>query len=203
MALANYSDLSAAISMWLNRSDLEATYPTFIALFETRANRALRVPQMEVQSTATATSNALALPSDFISAREVRLSEKHLVALSPHEMRDTNVHYTSGNPVGYSIVDQALIFAPPISDTETVYLTYYASIPALTSTETTNWLMTAFPDAYLYGVLAVVYDYLRDGDQAASMLDLSDRIFGEIMADAIRRRVPAGPLIARNHIYNG
>jgi len=198
MALANYSDLTAALSSWLNRTDLTGTYDTFIALFEARANRALRTPQMEASSTALPTSNALALPSDFMEAREVYLSGKYIHGMSPMEMRDTKTRFTSGDPIGYAIVAQTLVFAPPIADTTTVYLNYYQKIPTLTST---NWLMTAYPDAYLYGTLAAAYDYLRDDTQRDAMLSASDRIFAEIQRDASRRRLPAGPLVARNSVY--
>jgi hypothetical protein len=204
MALATYSDLFAALSQWLNRSDIEATYPTFIALFEARANRALRVPQMEAVATALIADNELALPSDFLSARDLWLDGPiTLRAMSPQELRDTNERFTSGQSIGYAILDQTLSFAPPLSDGETVNLSYYATIPGLSVDNTTNWLMTSYPDAYLYGVLAVAYDYLRDDAQASSMLGLSDRILAEIMKDAIRKQLPAGPLVARSSVYNG
>jgi hypothetical protein len=204
MALATYSDLLAALSTWLNRSDIEATYPTFIALFEARANRALRVPQMEASSTASPVDNELALPDDFLSARDLWLDGPvTLRAMSPQELRDTNERFQSGNAIGYAILDQTLSFAPPLDDDEVVNLSYYQTIPALSTDNTSNWLLTSYPDAYLYGVLAVAYNYLRDDAQAADMLNFSDRIFAEIMKDAIRKQLPAGPLVARSSIYNG
>ena len=84
-----------------------------------------------------------------------------------------------------------------------VNLSYYQAIPGLSTDNTSNWLLTSYPDAYLYGVLAVAYNYLRDDAQAADMLGFSDRIFAEIMKDAIRKQLPAGPLVARSSIYNG
>jgi len=46
----------------------------------------------------------------------------------------------------------------------TATLTYYARIPALSVSATTNWLLTAHPDAYLYGALLQAAPYLRDND---------------------------------------
>jgi hypothetical protein len=48
MSLANYSDLQAAIGAWLDHSIFAAQYPTFVTLFESTANRRLRVRAMEV-----------------------------------------------------------------------------------------------------------------------------------------------------------
>ena len=205
MALATYSDLIAAVDAWANRGGTDdAKMPTFVALFEARANRALRVPQMEAVASASITDNELVLPDDFLSARDLWLDGPvTLRAMSPQELRDTNERFASGNSIGYAILDQTLSFAPPLSDDETVNLSYYATIPALSEDNTTNWLLTSYPDAYLYGCLAALYNYLRDDDQAAAMLALSDRIMAEIQRDAIRKQLPAGPLVARSSIYNG
>jgi hypothetical protein len=46
MTIATYSELLTELDAWLNRSDLTARIPTFIRLFESRANRQLRVPEM-------------------------------------------------------------------------------------------------------------------------------------------------------------
>jgi hypothetical protein len=47
MPLQTYSDLTAAIGNWLQRSDLTALLPNFVQLFEATANRRLRVRQQE------------------------------------------------------------------------------------------------------------------------------------------------------------
>ena len=47
MPLATYTDLTAAIGNWLQRSDLAAPSPNFVQLFEACANRRLRVRQQE------------------------------------------------------------------------------------------------------------------------------------------------------------
>ncbi len=205
MALANYSELIAAVDAWANRGGTDdAKMPTFVALFEARANRSLRVPQMEATAEATILNNELPLPSDFLSARDLWLDGPvTLRSMSPQELRDTNERFMSGQTIGYAILDQTLSFAPPLANGETVNLSYYQTIPALSVGNTANWLLTTYPDAYLYGCLAALYNYLRDDDQAAAMLNLSDRIMAEIQRDAIRKQLPAGPLVARTHISNG
>ena len=41
-------------------------------------------------------------------------------------------------------------------------LLYYQKIPALSASNTTNWLLTAHPDVYLYGALMQSAPYLDD-----------------------------------------
>ena len=55
MALGTFTELKDAIADWLDRSDLTARIPDFIALAEARINRELRIRPMEVRSTMYAT----------------------------------------------------------------------------------------------------------------------------------------------------
>jgi hypothetical protein len=47
MPLQTYTDLTTALTSWLQRSDLAALLPSFVQLFEATANRRLRVRQQE------------------------------------------------------------------------------------------------------------------------------------------------------------
>ena len=57
MAINTYSTLQTAVANWLDRDDLTARIPEFIALAETRINRALRIRAMETVSTAISTAS--------------------------------------------------------------------------------------------------------------------------------------------------
>ena len=43
MALANYADLTASVANWLNRTDLTAIIPDFVAMAESDISRDLRL----------------------------------------------------------------------------------------------------------------------------------------------------------------
>src|SRR5450432_4034024 len=82
MSLSNYTDLQASITAWLQRSDLAATIPDFIRLFEACANRRLRVRQQEATVILTpqaivAVTGAAASPAGL-----VRLALASTAALS-------------------------------------------------------------------------------------------------------------------------
>jgi hypothetical protein len=73
MTIATYSDLQAAIANWIARADLAASIPDFIALFESAANRRLRLRQQESTATLTPSAGVAALPADYLAWRERRL----------------------------------------------------------------------------------------------------------------------------------
>src|SRR5512139_855140 len=82
MAVTTYANLVTAATEWLARDQdatLIARIPDFIVLCESKLNRVLMHPQMEVRSTASvSTSNTepefVSLPSTFQTMRRVRLS---------------------------------------------------------------------------------------------------------------------------------
>ena len=65
MPLATYTDLTAAIGSWLQRSDIAALFPTFVQLFEACANRRLRVRQQEAIVELTPSNGVVALPAEM------------------------------------------------------------------------------------------------------------------------------------------
>ena len=69
MSITTYSELQQAIADWLERADLTARIPDFIALFEATANRRLRLRQQEAVASLTPSAGAAALPADFLGAR--------------------------------------------------------------------------------------------------------------------------------------
>ena len=71
---------------------------------------------------------------------------------------------------------------------------YYQKIPGLAA-NSTNWLMTAWPDLYLAGTLVEAYGYVKDYDQVNFWGARRQGLFGEIQAaDALNR----GPSVVKN-----
>src|SRR5438309_250509 len=71
MPLTTYTDLTAAIGNWLQRSDIAALFPNFVQLFEACANRRLRVRQQEATAALTPANGIVALPSDYLMWRRL------------------------------------------------------------------------------------------------------------------------------------
>ena len=75
MALSTFTELKEAVADWLDRSDLTARIPDFIALAEARINRELRIRPMEVRSTmyTTVDQQYFNLPGGYIQMRNICL----------------------------------------------------------------------------------------------------------------------------------
>lgn len=201
MTIATYAELVTEVESFLNRADQTARIPTAIRLFEAWCNRELRLPQMEGVSTATtaADSESVPLPSNFRQVRSLHLDTdpiRVLEYMAPASMRSTYAANQTGKPLVYTIENEALALAPVPDDAYTLVLTYYATVPALTSTDTTNWLLTKHPDAYLAGTLAYMYALLRDNEESAKWQSFLDSIVASAVREGNRERI-AGPIILR------
>ncbi len=199
MTIATYSELVTEMEAWLNRTDLTARIPSFVKLFESRFNRLVRVPAMETTSTATLSVQTLTLPTDFLQARALYLETDPISVLeymAPQQFRQTWAANASGQPLVYTIEGSDLVFGPVPDGNYTLTINYFQRLPALTSSNTTNWLLDSYPDIYLYGSLCMADAFLRDEDQVAKWKSAWDEATGELMQEGRRARL-IGPLTMR------
>lgn len=183
MALATYSDLLTAVGAWLNRTDLTATIPDFIRLAESEFNRVLRTVEMEATTSLTVTSGAVAVPADFLGVRSLYIANATLDYITPGEALEDA---STGVPAYYTIIEGQFIFRPSQSTTATLY--YSQSIPALTVSNTTNWLMTKHPDLYLFATLAQAEFYGWNDPRLPIVKARVEEIIAQIAAGAEKER---------------
>ena len=148
-----YDDLKTQIADFLNRSDLTSKLDFFIDATEGELNRRLRTKDMVVRATTTADSQYLSLPTDWLEAINVEITSGDFTPLLQQSIESLDVYRkandnNSGQPVFFSIVDKTLELAPTPDTSYTLQLTYYGSIAALSSTNTTNFVSTGHPDVY-------------------------------------------------------
>lgn len=179
MALTNYTTLQASIVSWLwDRSDLTAVVPDFIALFEADCNHELRVRQMEAQATITLTNGTGSLPADYLTFRTVYASSdpvRSLEAVDPDWAISQYPETTATDPLYFYIMGSSIYTKPVCSSTLTML--YYQRIPAL-ATASTNWLLTASPNCYLYGSLVHASPFLDDDQRVQTWTGLRNEAFG-------------------------
>ena len=203
MALANYSDLQSAAADWINRADLTAVIPTFITLAEAKFNRELRLRDMLVRAEATTSNEFVAVPADFLENYSLELNmaqigpQASLAFIGPLEAKVLKANKIVGLVRYYTIIDGAFELLPaPGSDTDVV-LTYYQKIPALSDTQTTNWLLTKSPDLYLYSTLLEAAPYLRDDDRMAMWGQARGQVLAAMQLESERSMRPTTQLVAR------
>ena len=156
MALATYSDLKTAIAAWLVRDDLTTRIPDFVALAEARINRELRCREMVTDLVGTTDSQTISVPDDFIEVVRFVLDTTNDKMLEYRSIEDAHAR-TAGSgsvePSYFTIFGSYFVMYPPPGTEYTYAIGYYAKVPALSDTNTTNWLLTKAPDLYLFGAL--------------------------------------------------
>lgn len=174
MAISNYTELQTAVASWLARDDLTARIPEFITLAEAKLNRELRCRQMEtrVSDTTTASDDFLDLPTGFQTMRRIRLSgvtgKPRLVFLSGTQIEEYRYGHgnAEGQPLYWSIVGDEIELLPTPDDEYAVEMIYRKYMDL--ATDSTNWLLTLAPDAYLYGALLESAPYINEDARIAT-----------------------------------
>lgn len=173
MSLSDQPGLVASIANWMDRQDLTAVIPDFITLFEADALISLPLKTIynltKVALVTSGSSNQVALPSDFLAAKALInqgpagasgvayapiniVSIESLYGLYPQPNADV--------PKACAIVGSFLEFAPYPSGVYNLNFYYYKRATPLTAAAPTNWLMTNFPQLYLFGTLIAAEAFL-------------------------------------------
>ncbi len=196
----SYSTLKSTIADWLNRTDLTSAIPTFIQLAEAKFNRTLRTRQMVKRATAPIDSPFFAVPSDFLEAKDFQLNTNPITVLeyvteSAGNNLRASTYISSGLPRCFTIVGGQLEVIPSPDSEYTGELTYYAKIPALSDSNTSNWLLSYAPDLYLYGALLQAAPYLRDDERLGVWSNLYSAAYEDIGVADQRATVATTPLV--------
>jgi hypothetical protein len=165
MALATYAELQAAIADFLDRQDLTASIPTFIALAEARISRDVAHWKQEKRVDTTFNERYELIPNDFIEARSLQHADggriMTMAATEMHERRG-GVNYAAGKPTSVRLTAGQFELYPTPDEAYSVSLLYRARIPALADDNTSTWLLLDAPDVLLYGALGQSAPYLKD-----------------------------------------
>lgn len=186
MAITTYDELQTAVANWLDRSDLTSRIPEFIELTEARLNRRLRTRETSEITTASVSSEFTALPTDFLDVRALRITDgTNIYELLP-ESPETISQWKSWNnataiPQFYTIQGAEFQVYPSPNATFTATLIYRQKVPALTVSNTSNWVLVKAPDLYLYGALLQAAPYLRDPEALASWTALFEQALSELI----------------------
>lgn len=194
-----YQELQDAVESWLNREDLTATIPTFIALAEAALSRRVRTRDMLVTTDVNVAAEFANLPADYAEWRALSYETADgpvaLQYVTP-ERADVLMPSAAAAP-RYFTVDGGFLRFVPVPDT--VYfgtLRYYAKIPALSPSNTTNWLLDSHPDVYLYAALAESAPFLRDDDRVVLWAGELDKRVNDLVVSSERSEFGGGPLRA-------
>lgn len=186
MAVTTYDELKTAVSAWVERAS-DSTYvaqvDTFIDLAESIASRAL-IGHYRLDATSTLTTDAngeATLPTDLQAIRSVIWDgsyDRPLNIVSWAKLQELNPSNIGGIP-NYAAVRGTTIKTAPIA-AGSLIVNYWQRVPALNDSNTTNWLLTDAPDAYLFLSVAQGHIFNEYPDKAAQLEAMGRRILSEV-----------------------
>jgi len=216
---ATYNGLCNKIADTLNRQDLTAVIPDFTVLATTRISRDMaRIKHASAITRAVATvqDDYAPLPNDFISMYQL-MDQDTQIALTYVTPDQSMTMQSSGwtppttypgviapyfppspNQIYYTIMGKTLRMIPPPATAApaSLELWYYSFLQALSVENPTNWVLTRYPDLYLYGSLAHTAPYLKNDDRIGVWEGIYQTILGDIEVEADRATRPQTKLVA-------
>lgn len=162
MTISDYADLQDAIYKWLLRENSDLVVTTaqvkrFISLCEAELNRELKIRSLQDSSDLVTVEDQdfITLPSGFkrmISFGFVGQPQNIEFVGTLNEMR-TRYGKDKARPEAFLIAGNRIKFNCPADAAHDMSIDYYKKITALSDANTTNDILTDYPDAYLYGAL--------------------------------------------------
>lgn len=179
MAITTYTELQAAVKAWGAKSSLDTLIPDFIALAEVRIWSELRAKALvsDVSLAYSIGATSVTLPDDLISVIVLkdtvgtRTGEIEVVShdrmaeiqLKPYIVDQTKTYVT--------VTGRQVLFTGATTSAGTISGKYLAKEPALSGSVATNYVLTNYPNLYLFGALLELADYTKD-DASATKYEL-------------------------------
>lgn len=201
MAISTYSELQSAVADWLLRTDLTSVIPSFIDLAEAKFNRRIRDYRMVTRTSITVDAQYEDVPTDWLENVRFQLETSPITTLeyvTPDQAaEEERLHSSNGRPLFFTMIGEQFQIIPSPDTTYSATLTYYAKIPALSDSNTTNWLLTTAPDLYLYGTLMEAAPYLDDDQRIQTWGSLYEQGMNALQIESDRAKVGSSSIRMR------
>jgi hypothetical protein len=193
---------------YLHRTDLDTKIPTFIQLAEKKLANQIRARKMEGTATLTTTPgvNYVALPLDYSSPKSLTVSgttTAPLTLIGADTFNLYSANNTLGEPRYYKIQGDNLLLFPNPSSALSINLVYYQTLAALSSTNTTNWVLTKYPYVYLYGAMVEYATYANDSEQIQYNKTEFNNAIEDMWFNNALESFGGGPLIGTSDYIEG
>lgn len=186
MAFDTYANLTTALGSWDKRTYTAAQTDEAIALSEAKANRKL-ASDFRRRASATINTDAngigtlstgfvgmVSLTRDVVGSRPLKqVSYAALIERNPYEVAD--------DAQVFALLSATSLIVSPVTDDN--FLAVYSSIvPALSGSNTTNWLLTYAPDYYLFAGQAALAARRKSYGEAGELQAQADDILDQIVS---------------------
>lgn len=167
MSMATYDDLVTRVKSWLNRENfpaLDIEVEDLMAMAQRRIFRECDFKAFEEKVDFTV--SVPTVPADYERTKVMRYylgNRFHSITGAPlHQVLTAG----NGNPSIYAIEAGDFVFGPSPEQDYTITLTYYKSLPLLSTSNQSNWLSTDAPELVLFGTLLEAALWLKDDQRA-------------------------------------
>lgn len=208
MAITTYAQLQTATANWLDRTDLSARIPEFIELAEANFNRVIRQPDMIAKDDSFSIAGRYTtLPANTLEIIRIVVDLTPVIVLeylTPEEISQRRIVMSStGKPYYFTMIggsSNQLEVLPSPDSTYTSSIVYYTRIAALSDSATSNWLLAAHPDIYLFGTLVEAEPYLKNDERMPMWTTRLDKALNALGLQGQRERHTASGLRMRSRV---
>jgi hypothetical protein len=203
MTLTTYAGLLSSVAAWLNRDDLTATIPDFVALAEADMCQRLRLRAMLARVGTTLDEGYETLPGDCLGIRRLTLDGVDLGFAPAGVMAAHSTAYVGDVPTWYSVIGNQIQVSPVPASTSAgaLEMLYYARPPALSDTNQSNVLLAASPAIYLYGSLIQSAPFLGDDQRLQVWVQMYQEACNVLQSADDAAEYP-GPLVIRSGAFD-
>jgi hypothetical protein len=168
MSITTFSELKTAIANWIERDDLTDRIPEFITLAEAKINDEVRIREMRERDatlTASTSSRLVAVPAGFIDAEQLEMTYSSQIwfpTFVTHWNMKHHRNITDGPPHFFTLWGGNIEFERTPDYAYSMELTFYKKQTALSDSNTTNDVLTNYPNIYLYASLIAAEPYMNN-----------------------------------------
>lgn len=167
--ISNYTELQSAIATWLKRADLTNLIPDFIALAETRIKTMVdpRMYETTTDLACTPSSDTIALPGDFKSPIALWIADINPIEqLTQKLVQSLPFNNVANRPLYWAIDGDSIRFHCPANSAYPIRFRYQQTL-SLSDASPTNYLLTTYPNVYLFACLVEAHTYVQNKEEAA------------------------------------
>ncbi|AUV61753.1 virion structural protein [Pseudomonas phage Bjorn] len=185
--------LTATAVRWSDRQDIDpALVVDMVGNVTGRLNRMLRMPDMESAEIMQAFGGAITIPEDFIALRSIVGESdeygRNALQYIPTDVFTQYLHNNQEAPNGVVYYTRLgrywRLYPNDIPDGVAFRVNYYKNLPELNTIFPTNWLLTKYPQMFLYGLLEQIYMFTMDQDRAAYWKEKFEASAAELQAES-------------------
>lgn len=187
----NYTEIVDAALSYSDRNysdEVQANMGTFIKIVESKINRRLRAEGLTKRSHMVLFGKEYyCLPTDYngmidiVYKDEVDSTSRTQVRFAEQEAINAFANITLPDGVIYYNITANQLHVMPILESGVMELIHHIKVPALTASNTTNNISDNYPDCYIKGILAEIYEFVKDYETAKGYATL----FNDIVDDLI------------------